>query len=504
MLLTITSTAPPATDLGFLLHKHPSRLQTFPLSFGQAHVFYPEATTVRCTAALLLDVDPVGLARRRGRAGGSESDDGHYVNDRPYVASSFMSVAISEVFGSALAGRSRERADLVDAALPLQARLSVLPSRGGEDTIRRLFEPLGYAVSAQAIELDAAFPDWSASSYFTVQLQAACRLRDLLSQLCVLVPVLDDRKHYFVSDDEVAKLLRRGQGWLSSHPERRFIAMRYLRHRRGLVRDALERLEVEEGEADGPDDVVDEGADLDVERVLGLSGESAGASTTPAIPAAGSGQEAAPEAGAGDDPDRPISLGAQRIAAVLAVLKQHGARSVIDLGCGEGNLLRALLADRQFERIVGLDVSYRSLERARARLRLDRLPPRQAERITLLHGALTYRDNRLAGFEAAAVVEVVEHLDPPRLSAFERVLFEHARPGCIVLTTPNGDHNVRYEGIPAGALRHPDHRFEWTRAEFRAWAEGVASRFGYRVAISGVGAEDPDVGAPSQLAVFRR
>jgi len=192
------------------------------------------------------------------------------------------------------------------------------------------------------------------------------------------------------------------------------------------------------------------------------------------------------------------------MAAVLAALKASGARSVIDLGCGEGRLLRLLLADRAFERICGLDVSYRSLERARSRLRYDRLPPRQAERITLLHGALTYRDKRLEGFDAAAVVEVIEHLDPPRLAAFERVLFEYARPGCIVLTTPNVEHNVRYAGLEAGKLRHGDHRFEWTRAEFQSWADRAAERFGYRVAISGVGSDDPEVGAPTQLAVFRR
>src|SRR5437016_8007840 len=147
MFLTVTTTgsaSSPATDLGFLLHKNPARIQSFDLSFGRAHVFYPEADAERCTAALLLDVDPIGLVRRAGEAALAQ-----YVSDRPYVASSFLSVAIGQVYGSALAGRSRERPELAERSLPLQARLAVLPCRGGEALLRRLFEPLGYAVRFQ-------------------------------------------------------------------------------------------------------------------------------------------------------------------------------------------------------------------------------------------------------------------------------------------------------------------------------------------------------------------
>jgi len=489
MLLTITSTTPPATDLGYLLHKNPSRAQTFKLGFGQAHVFYPEASPERCTSALLLDIDPVGLVRGRGAGPGpgADQDGAQYVSDRPYVASSFLSVAIGEVFGTALAGRSRERAELAQTPLPLDVNLSVVPARGGEVTLRRLFEPLGYEVTARPLPLDEQYSEWGESRYLRVELRGTVRVRDLLAHLTVLIPVLDDRKHYFVADDEVEKLLRRGEGWLAAHPERAMITQRYLKHRRSLIRDALERLEPEAAEEDAVEPLPP-----------GLVDQEPGEPLPPAPPpGAGEGSK---ETRSGRGP----SLHDQRIAAVVAALKAYGARSVVDLGCGEGRLLRELLADRSFERVVGMDVSYRSLERARARLRLDRLPPRQAERITLLHGALTYRDRRLAGFDAAAVVEVVEHLDPPRLSAFERVLFEQARPGCVVLTTPNVEHNVRYPGLAEGHLRHADHRFEWTRSEFGAWATAVATRFGYSVKISGVGLEDPEVGAPSQMAVFTR
>jgi 3' terminal RNA ribose 2'-O-methyltransferase Hen1 len=463
MLLTITSTRPPATDLGFLLHKNPARTQTFALSFGQAHVFYPEAGPERCTAALLLDVDPVGLVRERQGPAGEGGSLRQYVNDRPYVASSFLSVAIAQVFGSALAGHCKERPELAEVALPLRARLAVLPCRGGEGVLRRLFEPLGHAVTARPHPLDDHFPDWGPSPYFTVELRADCRLRDLLAHLYVLIPVLDDDKHYWVGADEVDKLLRHGGGWLADHPERDLIAHRYLKHQHRLTRAALARLA---DEADPDPDSAAEAQAL---------------------------EEAAVE--------ERISLNEQRLAAVRAELKAGGAKRVLDLGCGEGRLLKALVDDGAFTEVVGLDVSHRALERARERLRLDRMPA-DRQRARLLHGSLTYRDRRLAGFDAAAVVEVVEHLDPPRLAAFERVLFESARPRTVVLTTPNADYNEKFENLPTGQFRHRDHRFEWTRAEFRAWAGAVAGRFHYTVRFAPVGPEDPTLGPPTQMAVF--
>jgi 3' terminal RNA ribose 2'-O-methyltransferase Hen1 len=466
MLLTITTTHTPATDLGYLLHKNPARTQSFELSFGKAHVFYLEASPSRCTAALLLDIDPVGLVRNRRGPSGEGGTLEQYVNDRPYVASSFLSVAIAQVYGSALAGRSKERPNLAETELPLQARLAVVPCRGGESLLRRLFEPLGYTVAAQGYPLDESFPDWGEAPYFTVTLTKHCRLQDLLTHLYVLIPVLDADKHYWVGEDEVEKLLRHGEGWLAAHPEREAIAHRYLRRQPRLARAALARL----AEEDHPD------PDAETE--------------------AHAGEEAAVE--------ERLSLNEQRLGAVLAALKESGAKRVLDLGCGEGKLLRELQRDPAFTSIVGVDVSFRSLEIARERLHWDRLPPMQQQRVTLLQGSLTYRDRRLAGYDAAAVVEVIEHLDPPRLSAFERVLFELARPGCVVLTTPNVEYNVKFAGLPAGKLRHRDHRFESTRSEFQTWAAGVASRFGYGVRFLPVGPADPIVGAPTQMGVFRR
>jgi 3' terminal RNA ribose 2'-O-methyltransferase Hen1 len=463
VLLTISATAQPATDLGFLLHKHPARVQEVELSFGKAHVFYPEASAERCTAALLLDVDPVGLVRGRGDGEGTLEA---YVNDRPYVASSFMSVAIARVFGTALAGRCQDRPELVERPLPLMARFAVLPCRGGEGLLRRLFEPLGYEVRAEHHPLDTAFASWGEGPYFTVELRAERTLADLLTHLYVLIPVLDDDKHYFVGQDELEKLLRHGEGWLAGHPEKDLIASRYLRHFKSLTRQALARL------------VQDEGVDPDVVEETHADEEA--------------------------NIERRVSLAEERVGAVLTVLKAESARSVLDLGCGEGRFLRALMADTAFERIVGVDVSHRALERASERLRLEDLPARRRERISLLHGALTYRDKRLAGFDAAVVIEVIEHLDPSRLQAFERALFEHARPSTVVITTPNFEYNVHFPGLPAGRFRHRDHRFEWTRAEFEAWSARQAARYGYAVRFLPVGPNEPTTGSPTQMGVFRR
>ncbi|MEO0852868.1 MAG: 3' terminal RNA ribose 2'-O-methyltransferase Hen1, partial [Cyanobacteria bacterium J06648_11] len=225
MLLSITQTRPPATDLGYLLHKHPDRAQVFELPFGQARVFYPEATRDRCTATLLLEIDPVALSRRKSKYDGRPLAP--YVNDRPYAASSFLSVAIAKVFGTAMSGRCKPNPELAQTLLPLQVELPVLPCRGGEGLLRQMFEPLGYRVGAQAGELDAQFPEWGASPYWAVTLQHdGIRLADLLSHLYVLIPVLDDDKHYWVGDEEIEKLLRHGEGWLKEHPARESITRR--------------------------------------------------------------------------------------------------------------------------------------------------------------------------------------------------------------------------------------------------------------------------------------
>ncbi|WP_052397051.1 3' terminal RNA ribose 2'-O-methyltransferase Hen1 [Streptomyces sp. NRRL F-5123] len=484
MFLTISTSgtpAGPATDLGFLLHKHPGKAQTFATSYGDAHVFYPEVDAERCTAALLLEVDPPALARRgRGRDGkggkGTAPDAAlaQYVNDRPYAASSLLAVALRTVFASALRGDCRELPERAAAPLPLRIEVPALPARGGAALVARLFEPLGWQVTTEQVPLDAAFPEWGASRYVRLVLEGELRLADALRHLYVLLPVLDDAKHYWVSADEVDKLLRFGEGWLAAHPEQRLITHRYLARRRSLTREADERLElVRLADAD----------DVEVEEI-----DNAVAPEEPED--------------AEEGKERPEPLAVQRREAILTALRTAGAARVLDLGCGQGQLVAALLKDPRFTEIVGMDVSVRALEIAARRLRLDRMGERQSSRVTLLQGSLAYTDKRLKGYDAAVLSEVVEHLDPPRLPALEYAVFGAARPGTVVVTTPNVEYNVRWETLPAGHRRHHDHRFEWTRGEFRDWARAVAGRHGYAVEFHAVGPDDPEVGPPTQLALF--
>ncbi|MDX3072362.1 3' terminal RNA ribose 2'-O-methyltransferase Hen1 [Streptomyces sp. NPDC088354] len=473
MFLTISTTGSggaPATDLGFLLHKHPEKTQIFSTSYGDAHVFYPEASEHRCTAALLLEVDPVALVRRgKGRGGAPDSALAQYVNDRPYAASSLLAVALRTVFASALKGVCTARPERAASPLPLRIAIPAVPARGGAALVRRLFEPLGWTVEAEPVPLDAQFPAWGDSRYVRLVLEGELRLAEALRHLYVLLPVMDDAKHYWVSPDEVDKLLRMGEGWLAGHPEQRLITSRYLARRWSLTRQAMERLELarlaeaDDSEPEALDNAVDEEVDTE---------------------------------------EKPVPLAVQRREAILTALRSAGAARVLDLGCGQGQLVGELLKDARFTEIVGVDVSMRALGEATRRLRLDRMGDHRAARVRLMQGSLAYTDTRLKGYDAAVLSEVVEHLDPPRLPALEYAVFGTARPATVVVTTPNVEYNVRWETLPAGHVRHADHRFEWTREEFRSWAGQVAQRHGYDVRHLPVGPDDPEVGPPTQMAVF--
>jgi 3' terminal RNA ribose 2'-O-methyltransferase Hen1 len=437
-------------------------VQEFKQSFGSVTVFYPEATEKRCTVALMLNVDPVRLARSR-KKNAPDFSLAQYVNDRSYAASSLLGVAMADVFSTARSGRCNARQDLADKAIPLEIAIPVLPCRGGPDIARRIFGPLGWEVDAEPIPLDDAFAEWGESRYLRLHLSGTRRLADALNQLHVLLPVLDESKHYWQGPDEVDKLLRSGEGWLAAHPDAELITRRYLGRGTGLAQTALSRL------AELGDEVEEAVEPADDEEAL-------------------------------QPQEKRIPLNRQRHDAVLQVLLDLGARSVIDLGCGPGQFLDRLVKSPAFTRVVGSDVSTRSLQYAARRLRLEQMSERQATRVQLFQGALTYEDERYAGFEAAVLMEVIEHVDPPRLEALERVVFGAAKPGAVIVTTPNADYNPLYEGL--SGRRHPDHRFEWTREEFADWTNRVATTYGYRVERRGVGDVDQALGSPTQIAIF--
>lgn len=463
-MLLISTTCQPATDLGYLLHKNPGRVYEANVTFGTVRVFFPEAESALATAALVLDIDPVQLVRGKKEAQGSL---GQYVNDRPYVASSFVSVAIIEAFGTALTGRSKERQELADTPIPLQVRIPVLRCRWDSSVLQRLFEPLGYQVQATRLPLDDRFPEWGESRYYDVTLSGTLQLCELLRHLYILLPVLDASKHYYMDEGEVEKLMVKGKGWLPTHPERAWIVRAYLGRKPSLERSALEQL------ANAEEALLHEGME----------------------------QDDALAAPAEDEEPKKVSLHRQRHDRILELVRVHAPKSVVDLGCGDGKLIRQLIKIPGIERIVGMDVAYYEIEKAIRKLNLEDASPRQRERVQLLHGSLMYRDERLHGFDVCTVVEVVEHLDPPRLAAFERVVFLHASPRVVILTTPNREYNEMYN---LQEFRHGDHRFEWTRAEFESWASRVAETYRYQVRFEGIGESHETLGSPSQMAVFSK
>lgn len=463
MILNITTTHTPATDLGYLLHKHPDKFQTVELSVGKAHIFYPEKGEDRTTVSLILDIDPIDMVRGARNMGNDGFALGHYVNDRPYVASSFMSVALSKAFSSAMNGKCKDKPELVDVKLPFEVSISVVSApNGGEILIRKFFEPLGYQVELTRHQLDEKFPEWGDSKYFTLLLKHSITTKELLSHLYVLIPALDNDKHYFVSESESEKLLQKGEGWLKEHPEKEQIIRRYLINLNYLSRRTLDRL----SEGEETTDESDESVEKSEQKI------------------------------------RKETLHAKRINLVAEKLGESGAKRVLDLGCGEGKLIRQLLKQKQFAEIVGMDVSYNELLKAKERLHFDEMSPKQKERVNLFQGSLTYKDQRLEGFDAAAVVEVIEHLDINRLKAFERVLFEFAKPKTVILTTPNKEYNVMWDKLDADEMRHSDHRFEWTRSEFKEWSDNIGETYNYTVEIFPIGDESENVGAPSQMAIF--
>lgn len=456
MILEITTSHQPATDLGYLLHKHPDRLQTVDISGGVAHVFYPVADAQNCTACLVLDINPVELVRNK-QANAAFLQE-HYVNDRPYTSNSFLSTAIVKAFGSAINGTCHSHPHLVDTPLPLVAKIASLRIDADLDYIHKLFEPLGYAVSYDILPLDTQFADWGNSRYINLTISNTTTLKDLLSQIHVFILALDEARHYWVSQTDLESLLRRGGTWLNTHPQKEWITRRYLKNLRSFTNEALQ-------------------------RILGK-------------------RELEERAEISDQ--RQQTLHQRRLQLAFELIKASGAQRVLDVGCGEGKLMKLLLRDGQFKYIAGTDVSFRELEKAKDNLYLQDASPALRERVSLFQSSTTYKDSRFLGFDALALIEVIEHLDLERLSAMRKVIFGIASPTTVVVSTPNAEYNVVFERLAADAFRHDDHRFEWSRAEFADWCASVGNEFGYNVIIRPVGDELPDVGAPSQIAVFTK
>jgi 3' terminal RNA ribose 2'-O-methyltransferase Hen1 len=458
MLITLTCRTHNAPEIGYLLAKHPDSIFNRSFTAGKVWIFYPEVSSNQLTIALITEIDPIALVR--GPASLTHLDQ--YVNDRPYVLSSLTSVALQTGFHSALGGRTSEHTERITELLDWEISLSALSCDGGENLIQRIFVPLGYEIHITRMPLDEQFPSWGESDIFQVRLFGKQTVQDALNHLYILLPILDNSKHYYVDQEETLKLLDHGGAWLATHPERELIARRYLRYQRKLIKSALTLLAENESSAS----IAEKEANDIVEK------------------------EEAPD------------LHSRRLSAVMEAIRACGAHSLADLGCGEGRLLELALNEQNLTRIIGMDVSVGALTQARRRLHLDSLPEAQRSRIQLIQGALTYRDKRLEGFDVATLVEVIEHLDPPRLSAMEEALFGQAHPRQVIITTPDRNYNAKFDTFHRNPFRHKDHRFEWTTDECLSWAEHIAATRPYRFRHQPLGDIDPIYGAPSQMLIF--
>lgn len=464
MLLTISYEGKQTQDLGYLLYKHPDKVQSFELSYGKAWVCYPEVSDQKTTVALILDMNPIDLAR--GKLGSKDGGLFDYVNDRPYVASSFMSTAITRVFGTAMTGRCDTRQELANSKLKLTACVHMLNDNNNESLAKEIFEPLGYTVKTERMILDERFPEWGNSPYINLEISGLVKLSDLLKHLYVLIPVFDRQKHYYVSEDEINKLLTHGEGWLAEHPARDKIAYRYLYQHRNYAHKAIDKL-----------------SELD-----NISEQQESEQINSEKPAN----------------KKNLNLNQLRLETVKQAVLDSKASSVIDLGCGECKLTSLLLNEPQIKKVTACDVSVRELEKAVQKLHYDRMPEYRKNKLNLIQGSLTYQDNRFSGYDCACIIEVIEHIELLRIPAFERVVFEFAQPKTVIITTPNREYNANYKFLPEEELRHNDHRFEWTRAEFQAWTKHICEKFNYTCKIQEIGELDKNLGAPTQMGVFQK
>lgn len=453
MILTITYEKQNASDLGYLLHKNPYRPQSVDISKGKAYIFYPEISDTSCTVSMVLDINSVNLVRK------SKNSIFDYVNDRPYTSSSFLSVAIAKVFSTALSGICQKRPELVDEEVPIQASLTMVPCKGGKKIIYDFFasEPLKYQVEVVEFLLDENHPHWGKGNYYNITIKKKTTIKEVLRHIYILVPSLDIDKHYFVSENEIDKLERYGEPWIQSHPFKEEIISRYMIKMKSLYNQAVKRLLEDSDEKE---------EEKDIEKL-----------------------------------NTKLKLNKLRMNAVVEAILNTNTSKIIDLGCGEGKLIGKIINNNHINKITGVDISYSQLERAKKRLRLDELAPNRRDKVKLIQGSLTYIDERFQGYDLATLIEVIEHIDYDRLWMLEKNIFENARPKFVIVTTPNKEYN-EYYGMKESNLRHPDHRFEWSRNEFESWCLRITKEYRYDVTFKEIGETIDQIGAPTQMGVF--
>lgn len=474
MFLSIAVSGEHAPDLGFVLYKHPGRFFEKSASKGRVTGGFTENREDFAEFTLAVEIDPVERVRGVNWDRGIAS----YVEPMPFLAASHMSQALSQALGSAMNGVLGSKDPVIDTRVkaagvkPWPLTIKVGAVRCSPYMIESLFSELGWSVEIESHNLDVpgvSEDDDRPLHVFTLKGEAT--VSDALTQLYVLLPVLDPSRHYFYDESEARKLFEKGGDWLKGHSSRDLIISRYLsksKELRGYARQLFGNFQ----EKKDLDELIAETEELMRDW---------------------------------DDPD-DTSPHQQRHSQIIRDVVSWGARSVIDLGCGEGRLLERLVRIAPDMRVVGIEPSAREIERARKRLSNN--PGKNLDpRVEFVHGSAMYGDERFKDFDAAILSEVIEHVDEDRLSLLARSVFGIMAPRRVVITTPNGDYN-RVFGLRPGEFRHADHRFEWTLAECQAWVVGVTAAYPYEAEITPVGGRNADAdeghGEVSHYIVFTK
>lgn len=446
MLLTINCEGPDAMDLSWLLHKRPNRFQAFNLGYGKAFVFFTEYSQNSCTACLLLEIMPDALNDL------CKSKDGEfqYVNSRQYLSSSLLAGAIGKAYSSAIKGTCQDKPDLVGKKHGFKVRINNFSCRLNPIFIDRIFSPLGYQIEWRNIQIN---DEYCTGGFICgdLQLSIDATLQEILSHLYILLPVFDRQTHFWLDESQLQKFIRHCQGWLGRHPEKRLIINEYF----GPVSELKYRLMKHFG----------------VIRPLA-------------------------------DKSRTPTFNQMRRSAISDVIAASGAKTIIDLGCGDGSFVFSLHGQNRYEKLAGMDASAQNIENARKKFDSPFFHRRKSPEFFI--GSITYRDKRISGYDAVILSEVIEHFEPERMDGVMRNILGEARPKLFVMTTPNKAYNQEFPFLEAGEFRHPDHRHEFGEDEFISFCEKYAAVFGYDLEISHVGVELSRIGSPTFMGIFKK
>jgi 3' terminal RNA ribose 2'-O-methyltransferase Hen1 len=445
MQLTIQASGDNVQAISYLLAKNPNNLYERNHKGHLVRLFYSKFTETELEVTIFVTPDPIEMVKNNSNS----YDITHYINDREFAVSSIFCSFIRSALGTALNGQPKEEhLKWVNHPFSFNFEFGPVVSSLSDEKLMNLFEPIGYEVTINRPEIEYSFPIKTKSSARYLSIKGMKTLQEGLRHLFVLIPVIDNYKHYFIDEKEIEKLERYGEGWLEQHPLRDLIYRQALRFKEiySLV----------------------ENSSKDEKKV---------------------------------EPVKKVRLNELRYEKIVNAVSQMKPRSVVDFGSGEGKLSVQLGFVEGITEILAVEPSESASLKALERF--NKVKNKEKFVIPeLLWGSLFYYDERLKDKDVIILCEVIEHIDETRLPKAMDTLLHDYQPGALIITTPNREYNELYD--MEEHLRHNDHRFEWTRAEFRQWCTERNYSNDYELLFDGIGEEHPSHGFPTQMCIFKR